>query len=645
HFIEWCEDLAPTGLPALKVHRFLPDPSNSMMSLLYGDNVETEEFTAYPPSPTKYTMSPKKNVVDQSYGPIKTPAVEDLFLLDHPATPTAKRVMTPLPLPQRDLTDEEAFEYSRYVDASEEHLFSAQSDTILPPPPALLTALDCLESKSGQPDNSNSARLPLENDIPQPSLGSIPKSSSPSVSLRSETPPSVSQSLTGPCGESVSAWQVSERVECFVNGKMKTTCAGKLCLKKHDPPKPAQQCSFLFCKSCCRAYQIAQHIPCKCPGHKLDSSTATTSTTSQNQLDEEPNFARPLNPIHYTKHERAVEHYRHRAQTVTSQWVYQEENSKAVDITFWNETGNVEDFTVTVATFPLFKLSDSPEFVREAIGPSPEIFHAETGRWRRADITVPRLIVSGETVLYRSAQKYGQNYEFAVSDEMTALINSQTQLRSTSNLQASSKPVKRKAPEVSEGDIRSPVRPRFDDSLLATQHSTDSLSSKESPEPKSYPDPRPSAEAITMPPAAVMDRKELTAAQMVERASGHAPWPLKYFKPMMEGIERSSRMSGSESELEKHRLAFPMSTASESTLARWMKFWHGGSKEVKKRFGVQYDSTWKGFCHAVAGEYPGGVVPGLKQQRGLKKSSINVKSEGGNTPVKIEEAEVIVIDE
>ncbi|KAL0567981.1 hypothetical protein V5O48_014015 [Marasmius crinis-equi] len=643
HFNDWREDLTPTGLPTLTVHRFRPG-SDSLSDLLHGDNIEEEEFTVYPRSPSKYTTSPTKTTTHQT--PIQTPAVEDLFLLDHPATPTSNRVMTPLPLPQRDLTEAEALEYSRYIDASEEHLFSPSSDTIPPLPPTLFSALDS-SSSSYQP-------VGIESD----SHFSLPKSKSypPNGTEQSFVPPATLSSADNTSVKST--WIVSQRTERFINGKMKAICPGKLCAAKTDHDfsgRPAQQCTFLFCKACCLAYQREERIPCKCPSHKPDTSRTAAPSAAQltrTSTEDEPHISQPLNPIHYAKHERAVEHYHHRAQTVTSQKMYEEEHSKAVDITFWNEQGVIEEFTVTMATFPLFKLSDSLKFVQDAIGSSPEIYQAETGRWRRAEITVPRPVVAGETVLYRSAQKYGQTYEFPVPDEMTALMEAQTRLRSPPNPRADAKAVKRKATDT--GDGRPAVRPRIDHPLPATNVdrtevlSDDSPSSspRQSPEPQFYQHFQWASTSIpeqTLPPITVGLKKELTAAQMTECLSGHAPWPLKYFKPMKEGIERASEMSV-RSELQRHRLAFPMSTAQDSTLACWMKYWHAASDELKKQFAAQHDSTWQGFCNAVAEKYPGKKVPGLKEQRQTRKGG-KAKSEVEDTPVKREETDVIIIDD
>ncbi|KAG7100134.1 hypothetical protein E1B28_001914 [Marasmius oreades] len=591
HWITWREDLPRIKLPSsYKTRR--PRPDASLADIINGNDVLEEDFTTYPPTPSKYPHSPHKQADKTgSYYSGGETTVEELFVLDHPATPTINRRVE---LPKDPLTEEDALQFSQYLDSVEEQEERLFQDNAIPSPN------HCL-SLSGLPVSSASVALSDEN--------------AGALDLR----------------VSKASWSVGVKTERWINGKLRSICPGKGCEGKKDPPKAAQQCSFLLCKSCCAVYCSETSNYCKCPSHKAPVTEATILSTrmpSSQSTAPKPVVGLPLKQIHYERREKAMQDYNQTAIAVTSRRIYEVEESRTVDITFWDGDGTIHEFSEMSPTFPVFKLADCAEYVRTPIGLNPEIYYSETGRWRQVNISIPRRLIHGEMVLYRSPQSYGQSYKLEVPKEMEEAMSLQSQIRSSdSSSKGKLNVLKRKASHDLNGSghhtrtrlepnnhPESPPFSQVSPSMVNPNLLLDFPLHGELEYSNVQPAVTTSANIQIIRPIHTSNLQPLTPEDKVAPQSGHAPWPLKFFQPMMTGIQMIENMSDRDLELEKHKRAFPTSTAVPSTLARQMKYWRAASESLKSEFFSRPRSTWKEFCNKVE-DTNGGSVPGLKSQK------------------------------
>ncbi|KAK1234274.1 hypothetical protein PQX77_002526 [Marasmius sp. AFHP31] len=148
HFISWRNDLKQTGLPTeLKAYRF-PSTTKSVQEFLISEPIE-EPFLPYPSTPSKSLSLCGPLTQPEAFN---QPAVEDMFHLDHPATPTTSGRIYNVPIPDQTLTNEQAHDYSLWLDSYEDHLFSGHSGSAIPtplppsslPPPVAAQILDSL---------------------------------------------------------------------------------------------------------------------------------------------------------------------------------------------------------------------------------------------------------------------------------------------------------------------------------------------------------------------------------------------------------------------------------------------------------------------------------------------------------------------
>ncbi|KAL0061272.1 hypothetical protein AAF712_011930 [Marasmius tenuissimus] len=643
HFIAWRDDLERTGLPSeLKVYRF-PDPkeNKSLQELLAYDPTE-EHFLPYPSTPSKHSSS---------YQPVKQAeprnrlAVEDMFHLDHPATPTTSGRICGIPIPDQSLTNQQAEDYSHWLDAYEDHLFSGDSCSGIPAPapPSSLPALVAAQITNAPPQ-------PILDPIPPPNTQPTVPSNIDSLH-HSESELSSTQIQEVDSG-SDQLWTIGAVEKRLINGQIRSCCSGKGCAGSEKPGRPAEACSFKHCINCCKAYQRHFAVPCRYLGHRIlppttDPTTPTSKSSRNTERIPKPVVGRPLKPIHYQHRQDAIDDYHQSAQTVTTQKHYEEEESKTLDITFFDGHGGTQEFSVVSKTFPHFKLADAPEFVRSAIGANPEVYHPETGRWKQADIAVPWKIVAGETLLYRAPQKYGQMREFPVSDEMQSMMEVQSKLRSSS-INKPQNPLKRKDLPFTSSLPQSPrQRPRVDThppSPITESSTVELIVLEDSPSPSPAPLAScPVKRELTSGPAKLAvsavsnSTATLTEMQCCEPDSRHALWPLRYFAPMKEGIDTAGQQSGG-SELDKYSRAFGVEIL-WPTFSRHMKFWAAASDDLKEEFIQNPISTWKDFRTRVSKEWPEGKVPGLRELKSKKKTprpSVEIKAEPVVAAVKVE---------
>ncbi|KAL0564243.1 hypothetical protein V5O48_017807 [Marasmius crinis-equi] len=613
HFIGWREDLGRARVPARLVAR-RTHPDASLADIVHGNDVEEEEFLPFPSTPSKISTFPRVTEVDRSCGSYyaggETP-VEEIFQLDHPATPTIKRHID---MPAENMSEEDALKFSTYLDSIEEEEEELFKSNTIPPP------------SSGHKEPACSHPSPtLFPAVSEPPTMADSASTEPCSARSSPTPSAPTSSIP---------WKVGTKTERCINGKVRSICAGKGCEKREieegkEPSKAAQQCSFLFCKPCCDAYRAETGEYCKT--HKDSVSQPQTRTAGPSLRAPKAIVGLPLKQVHYERRETAIQDYRQDANAIISRKVYEDEESKRVDITFWDDNGIIHEFSEMSRTFPIFKLADCAQYVRDPIGPNPEVFFSDTGRWRRMNSEMPRRLVTGEMVLYRAPGAYGQSYKLEVPKEMQDAMDEQHFLINSNSKGKSKVPALKRKASHSELEIPRPVnRPRLElplqssSSIPVLDLDNDSRSpslSLSTPNPvntvpplKSPPPTIPTSSTALQP---FLSERPLTEQEKLTPHSAKAPWPLKYFQPMFEGIRKIDNMSGGQTEREKHSRAFPTSTASAATLARQMRFWFAASEGLRNEFYAKPRATWKEFCETVE-KIQGGKVPGLKAQKQSK---------------------------
>ncbi|KAJ8090074.1 hypothetical protein PM082_018654 [Marasmius tenuissimus] len=437
HFIAWREDLSRVNLPeTLKTHRLRPDAG--LLDMLNGTDTYEEEFVPYPATPSKYlrTHDPQ-NLVNLPRGEVN---VSELFLFDHPATPTIRRHIN---LPENNVSEEEELHIGAELDAIEEQeeseFFTSQLSSI--PPPAVPVSSDIVPS--GSLNAPSSEHIPVADSYDHPP-------SNPTLSPTQKFTSSDSSSAVSPATSKTGyTWKVNVRKERIApDGSIRLECTGKGCAQKSDPPKPAQKCAFTLCKACCALYVSETRNYCKC--HAEPSSSISTQIPTPAHNTPKPVIGLPLKQIHYERREQAIRDYNQVASAVTSRKIYEDEESRTVDITFWDSNGHIHEFTDLSPTFPRpFPCSNYPT--------------AQSISVLQSGVALSSFI-RREVVLFRSPQSYGQSYKFPFPLEMESSMEAQSRLRSSVSATVTKKPgsLKRKlSPGVNVKASRQ-VRPRFE---------------------------------------------------------------------------------------------------------------------------------------------------------------------------------------
>ncbi|KAL0564607.1 hypothetical protein V5O48_017435 [Marasmius crinis-equi] len=263
HFIDWREDIPRASLPAtFKTHR--QRPNAALLDMLNGTDTYEEEFVPYPSTPSKHHREPQH---EQNSLPCGETRVDQLFFLDHPATPTIRRQIN---VPDQPVSDEDALHFLLQLDAieeQEEFLFGKNS-SVAPPSPSTTPSPLNYGASGDSPftlNTSDSCSQRVQSPTTVPGTTSSSLSQTPALSLSSLS------------------WKVGIRRERMHNGKMRLDCAGKLCEAKSErepPSRGAQNCQFLFCKPCCEASCAEMTEFCKLHASKETSSMLAHSTSS-----------------------------------------------------------------------------------------------------------------------------------------------------------------------------------------------------------------------------------------------------------------------------------------------------------------------------------------------------------------------------
>ncbi|KAL0058053.1 hypothetical protein AAF712_015280 [Marasmius tenuissimus] len=604
--------------------------------MLNGTDTYEEEFVPYPATPSKYlrTHDPQ-NLVNLPRGEVN---VSELFLFDHPATPTIRRHIN---LPENNVSEEEALHIGAELDAIEEQeeseFFTSQLSSI--PPPAVPVSSDIVPS--GSLNAPSSEHIPVADSYDHPP-------SNPTLSPTQKFTSSDSSSVVSPATSKTGyTWKVNVRKERIApDGSIRLECTGKGCAQKSDPPKPAQKCAFTLCKACCALYVSETRNYCKC--HAKPSSSISTQIPTPAHNTPKPVIGLPLKQIHYERREQAIRDYNQAASAVTSRKIYEDEESRTVDITFWDSNGHIHEFTDLSPTFPLFKLSDCAEHIRITVGSSPELFHPEgsglvsltSELWAILQVPVP----TGDGVFDGSSITTAQLCP-GVNVKASRQVRPRFKHHGSTNRR-----------QLSPFNFTGSIHPTPSSSPIDLTHSRDATPTP-LPQPESTAELPPITIPISSTSAPSLSNQPLTDAEKALPHSGHAKWPLKFFGPMLEGFRRIENDRSPGSELEKHERAFPMSVGSSTTMAQHMKVWVAASivsdsPSLISEFTSRPRSTWKEFCNAVESRWPGNKIPKLKELNKMKKPAgkaeerptIKIESKENTQKVKTEHEEFIIID-
>ncbi|KAK7028896.1 hypothetical protein VNI00_014820 [Paramarasmius palmivorus] len=643
HFIEW-QDEPPIHLPDFDLIRFRNnDPNASLEDNL--TQITLERFKAYPPTPL-HSHSPQK----YTDGPANTSLHPHEALFDLTAPIKDTPCSTPHSTPSWNL------------------------------PSALVSPRTQLPSLPELPDISDDTN---EDDFFTDTTNPLPErfqkaasATTASTTTPTTTPTQPSSTATAPApnlsGTSQDVpWKPNTSMQAAVNGHIRDVCAGKCPKTTAKAAKPAQACKHKFCASCCKRYQTeCPHVErCKVANHKPDvaagtGSTGTPSSAPVQTVIPEPRL-RPLAPIHYQKWEESHQRHTEASTYALNRQKYEADAQKVVEILYWNEEGELQEFECQVKTYLMFVLTDAPEYVRAPIGDHHEFYDLESGRWKVVGASIPRRLRSGQALLFRASGAFGKS-GLAEPDEMKAAMVKQSSAFKVAPATVYSSPRKRKVAELDEDDV-SIVTPKRTKPLISSSaqplpHPQPPSPCPSSPEPldlslpiqpiaRTVHAPAPSTAMAPIPPVAsgLSLNMTLSSPQKKERSHGNAPWPLLYFAPMKEGLDKlyESEMLGRQSKPTHHEI-FPTSTASLSTRNRaYAQYFNPEFQSIRDEFARNPKSLWKDYVKQVK-ESSGDAVPtfqSLKSQL-LGRESKNRragKSQKGKEAVRVKEEEVTAV--
>ncbi|EEB90921.1 hypothetical protein MPER_10809, partial [Moniliophthora perniciosa FA553] len=324
---------------------------------------------------------------------------------------------------------------------------------------------------------------------------------------------------------------------------------------------------------------------------------------------------RPLAPIHYRKREENRLLHDEGSKHALSRQQYEMEAQKVVEVVFWDAEGEMMEFECRVKTFPMFVLTDAPEYVRQPIGEYQEVYDFESGRWKAVEASIPRKLKLGQSLLFRASGTYGGKGRVEPR-EMRAAMQKQSASFKVAPIQVFSSPKKRKLLEVErEGSpFSTPTKRTKVPSEAPTTSAPTSLYSSPELEPLdltlvSSCTPNESSNSAQIPTTG-SSKPSLTTPEKKEQSNGNSSWPLKYFGPMSDGLDKlyESEMLGTKRE-PTHREVFPMSTASLSTRNRaYAQYFNPDFKHIRDECSRNPRSTWKEYVKRV-GECSSGQMP------------------------------------
>ncbi|KAJ3963657.1 hypothetical protein EV361DRAFT_1038143, partial [Lentinula raphanica] len=336
-----------------------------------------------PASPTHFLPRPDEGKSE----PVKMPmaALQDLFDFSESLD---------VEIPDQPMSEEEALTFSQTLDIAEQIHYD-DANAALGQRLLLDTLQNCLNA-----DAANS------NLNPSSSFPSLP-SNVPHATITASTPQSTftaPSQIPSPSSTECSEWKPGQVQERFINGTWRKACCGRPCASLVAPKVPAKindNCSFKFCKGCCRQYQLEAKLACKEAAHKPKAPEQSAETPSPLYLHN-----RPLRPLHYERREQSKLDYHALTTRLENTRAYTNDVQKNVYIRFWNEHGTGSTIVVECPTYPCFRLADCSENVQKAVGVRSdgilETFDPALKIWVLKESTSKQHLHPGEMVLLRS---------------------------------------------------------------------------------------------------------------------------------------------------------------------------------------------------------------------------------------------------